>query len=396
MTDLSNPSTHSRQRKNAPINLTDAVAASKPPGEYQDEKQPALRLYVSPKGVRTWTLYKWSKARNQAVRKRLGSLSAMNVKNARMEAARLSLELEKGADLRKPGKVVEGTLEGVLNAYTVEAKQKGAKQWNWAEMAINRSFPDWLKKPLSAITFAKLDERYREIAFGTEGMAKRGKGAAAMSVQALRTIFAYAIKKDIYTGKNVAQLIEMESAQPRQRVMKGDEQERIMEALRSTQFRPYVYPFFRLLMLTGVRWSNLAAARWDEIDLANSLWVIPKDKSKAGHEMRLHLRAEAVELFDGQKGQDAVWVFPSPNGAACGHLVDPMLSWKAVLKLAGVTERLTPHDLRRSFGSILLEQGVPMPAVSKMLGHSNVATTEKHYGVYSEKFIKDALERVKG
>ncbi|WP_440531646.1 tyrosine-type recombinase/integrase [Variovorax sp. YR566] len=400
MTQLPTPSSHSRARKNAPINFTDATASTKAPGEYQDAKQPALRLYVSPKGARTWTLYKWSGARNQAVRKKIGNVTSMNVKVARQEAARLALELEKGADLRRSNKVVEGTLESVVKAYTVEAKQKGARQWYWAERHINRSFSDWLKLPLSKITFAKLDERYREIAFGTGEKPKRGKGAASMSIQALRTVYAYAIKKDMYEGKNVAQLIEVEAAKPRQRVMVGDEQARIMEALRSPQFRPHVYPFFRLLMLTGVRWSNLAAARWENIDLKNRTWIIPAEKSKAGHVMELHLREEAVELFEGQKGQSDEWVFPSPNGAMRDgkrtHLIDPMLSWKAVLKLAGITERLTPHDLRRSFGSILLEQGVPMPAVSKMLGHSNVATTEKHYGVYSPKYLREQLDRVRG
>lgn len=38
----------------------------------------------------------------------------------------------------------------------------------------------------------------------------------------------------------------------------------------SPEFCPYVYPLFHSLMLTGVRWSNLAAARWDENDLATA------------------------------------------------------------------------------------------------------------------------------
>lgn len=389
-------------KKREPWDITDAESKTLAPGEYQDKKQPALRLYVSEKGKRTWGLYKWSKARNQPVRMKVADVANMNVKNARIEAAKLALALDGGADLRKKPKVKEDSLEAILTAYTVEAKQKKKKQWEWAEKAIRLSFEGWLPLPLSSITKAMLEARHNLIAYGTDTVKPRGTAAAGKAVQALRTIYSYAEKQEIFAGRNVAKLIETVSSEPRQRVMQGDEQARIMEALRSPQFRPYVYPFFRLLMLTGVRWSNLAAARWDNIDLKTSSWVIPAEKSKAGHEMRIHLRAEAVELLEGQKERhpDSPWVFPSPNGAMRDgkptHLIDPMLSWKAVLKLAGITERLTPHDLRRSFGSILLEEGVPMPAVSKMLGHRNVATTERHYGVYTDKYLRDALDRVKG
>jgi hypothetical protein len=60
----------------------------------------------------------------------------------------------------------------------------------------------------------------------------------------------------------------MASAGYRQHVMKGDDQERIMAVLKYPEFCLYVYPFFHSLMLTGARWSNVAAAHWDENDLA--------------------------------------------------------------------------------------------------------------------------------
>ena len=37
------------------------------------------------------------------------------------------------------------------------------------------------------------------------------------------------------------------------------------------------------------------------------------------------------------------------------------------------------HDLRRTFGYNLIKQGRPIYEVSKLLGHSSVVTTEKHY-----------------
>jgi integrase len=42
-------------------------------------------------------------------------------------------------------------------------------------------------------------------------------------------------------------------------------------------------------------------------------------------------------------------------------------------------EGVRPHDCRHSYGSILLDKGVPLPAVSQLLGHSNVTTTARVY-----------------
>jgi len=54
------------------------------------------------------------------------------------------------------------------------------------------------------------------------------------------------------------------------------------------------------------------------------------------------------------------------------------LTWSRNRKRLGLKDARM-HDLRRTFGYNLIKQGRPIYTVSKLLGHSSVVTTEKHY-----------------
>lgn len=67
------------------------------------------------------------------------------------------------------------------------------------------------------------------------------------------------------------------------------------------------------------------------------------------------------------------------------HLTSSGLTDSAIYKLlrkrnaeAGISERLTPHDLRRSFATELFRAKVPGSTVQRMMGHSNLSTTARY------------------
>ena len=83
------------------------------------------------------------------------------------------------------------------------------------------------------------------------------------------------------------------------------------------------------------------------------------------------------------------------NGVIRLQYVSPQLIYRVVLKRhteAGV-ETFTPHDLRRSHISDLLDEGVDLATVSRQVGHSSVQTTAR-YDRRTERALKDAAERV--
>jgi integrase len=62
---------------------------------------------------------------------------------------------------------------------------------------------------------------------------------------------------------------------------------------------------------------------------------------------------------------------------------------------AGI-EHCTPHDLRRTAGSWLLQAGLPIEVVSSMLGHSDIRTTREVYTHWNVEWLRSAADALAG
>ncbi|RYH67712.1 MAG: site-specific integrase [Alcaligenaceae bacterium] len=363
--------------------LTAANVLTLPPGEYQDAEKKYLYLYVSALH-RSFGYYRWDPLKKQPIRKALGKLPDVSLDAARKaaETYREKLAIEGGR--AKPA--TEPKIKALLDDYTIKLKTEKKKQWFWAEDIFNRVYSDWYERPLSTLTRVMIEDRQREIS------NERGAQAATRALKALRALFNYAEKREVYAGKNTAKLVDLVESEPRLRVLSAAEKARFLDALNTPEFTTtYVSDFFRLLLLTGVRWGNLCAADWSEFDLENNLWTIPAAKSKSGYAMEIGLRPEAVEIFQRRIGLNPQWVFPSPKKSSVGHLVEPSFAFARVLEMAEIKAHTTVHDLRRSFGSELVNKNVSLSIVAKALGHRTIQTTQKHYGHVNNDAVMAAL-----
>ena len=76
-----------------------------------------------------------------------------------------------------------------------------------------------------------------------------------------------------------------------------------------------------------------------------------------------------------------------------GKRVDRILVWRQVkeyAKKAGIVKNISPHTLRHSFATHLLDHGADLRIIQEMLGHSNIATTDRYTHV-SQKHLKEAF-----
>jgi integrase len=75
------------------------------------------------------------------------------------------------------------------------------------------------------------------------------------------------------------------------------------------------------------------------------------------------------------------WLFPTRNGNPTAHESFWRWGWKPTLRKADLPESLTFYRLRHGAASLLLNQNVPVPVVSRYLGHANPSITMKVYAL---------------
>ncbi len=153
----------------------------------------------------------------------------------------------------------------------------------------------------------------------------------------------------------------------------------------------------RLLILTGARRMEVLAAKWDQFDLQEGVWVKPSAHTKQKREHRVPLNAPALQLLtemrsatEGENTAENEFVFPA--GGDNNHLTEIRKGWEMVCEEAGITG-CRVHDLRHTFASILASSGHSLPIIGQLLGHTHQATTNRYAHLYDDP-LREATNRV--
>lgn len=147
-----------------------------------------------------------------------------------------------------------------------------------------------------------------------------------------------------------------------------------------------------LLYGSGLRRSEVLALRPKDIDSKRMLVRVNQGK---GNKDRFTILSATVlkELRKYYKRyQPQSFLFESPNGGAYSSTSVVKIVSRAAIK-AGIDRRVTPHMLRHSFATHLLDKGTDLRKIQVLLGHNSSKTTEiyTHVAEYSFKDIDDLL-----
>ena len=167
------------------------------------------------------------------------------------------------------------------------------------------------------------------------------------------------------------------------------------------QSEPDVFPIFLTFFTTGMRFGEVAALTWDQIDFVRDVIVVDRaayqgnvdiPKGVAAREVPMHPETKKTLLQYRQlrhlKGD---LVFP---GRLATHIMDheffgPM---KRIRRSAGLP-KITFHDMRHSYASQLVMRGVSLYIVQKLLGHKHIETTMR-YAHLSPEAKDDAVQKL--
>ena len=152
-----------------------------------------------------------------------------------------------------------------------------------------------------------------------------------------------------------------------------------------------VYELYYLDLATGLRRGELLGLKWTDVDLDRGVLKIQRAISRQNGKVveaplktknayrTLPLSADAIDVTKMQKCKvgNSEWVFPSPTGGPMSP--DSVLHMlQRVLKRAGLP-RIRFHDLRHTFATMALQNGVDVKTVSSMLGHYSAGFTLDTY-----------------
>lgn len=197
--------------------------------------------------------------------------------------------------------------------------------------------------------------------------------------------FNLAIKWEI-TGvtKNPVQGVERLKANNKiERFLGADEAIRLLQSIRESP-NPMLQYFVPLALLTGARKRELLDAKWEDFDFDRRVWRIPMTKSGRPRHVPLTdetigvlqtLKARLPELMAQKDLMENPWVLPNPKTGKPFQSI--FNSWYSARCRAGVAD-LRVHDLRHSFASALVNQGIPIYDIQKLLGHQDIKTTERY------------------
>ena len=145
-----------------------------------------------------------------------------------------------------------------------------------------------------------------------------------------------------------------------------------------------------VLYATGLRVSELVGLKISNVNLeAGYVRMV----GKGSKERMVPMGSKALEtlkeyLFEGRprlaKNRSSTYLFLNSRGG-------PMTRqgfWKIIKKYgrrAGIKNEITPHKLRHSFASHLLEGGADLRSVQVMLGHADISTTQIYTHITGER-----------
>lgn len=167
-------------------------------------------------------------------------------------------------------------------------------------------------------------------------------------------------------------------------------------------------PMFYLELVSGLRKGKLVALRWDNLDAKNRTISVSKQyirnpngevalsRPKTETSIRrVSIPQEAVDLLiqEHDKHPDSPYLSPSP---ATGEMYYPdsvVNLHKKILKDAGLPH-IRFHDLRHTFATLALQNGVDVKTVSSMLGHYDAGFTLRTYTHTTRQMQDDAAEKM--
>jgi integrase len=339
--------------------------------DYFDTEQRGFMLEVRCSGGKTF-YQRYTDDRGRERQYKIGPADALTLDQARKKARIVLAQALLGDDpqaKRRELREIPTLAELVRDRYLPHVKAY-KRSWRTDETVFRvHILPLLGSMPLDQITgdaVADVVQRMRDKGYAS--------GTTNRVLILIRFIFNLArkwkipgVRENPTVGLNTAPDVQ------RDRFLTAEETKRLIASINIDENRSAAQTIM-MLLLTGARRNEISHAKWDYVDWERRTLLVPVSKSGKPRVIALNGRAMALLRSISRQG-DNPYIFPSPlTGRPCPSLHFP---WTRIKERA-ILDDLRLHDLRHSFASFLVNEGVSLYVVQGLLGHTQPRTTQRY------------------
>ena len=313
---------------------------------------------------------------------KIGRFGDISFDQARKAAHRLRSEVVLGgcpAERKAEKKAVP--LYAELAAQHLAQAKTYQRSYDTTEMYMRRHIlPRWGKTRLTDIQSQVVSAWLAE---------KAEEGLAPATVEKIRVIFSRSFelaRQWKMAGAEINPIRDVPRrrfSNARERFLTTKEVERLFKALDASD-SPQLKNIVMLLLLTGARKTELLTAEWRHVDLERRAWFIPT--TKTGKPRYVPLSQAAVDVIEAlPRWEGCPWLLPNPSTHR--PYTDLKHPWENARAAAGLGD-LRIHDLRHSAASFMINAGVDLFAVGKILGHADHQSTMRYSHLANDTLMK--------
>ncbi|WP_170326245.1 site-specific integrase [Ruegeria arenilitoris] len=349
-----------------------------------DRDMRGFGLRVYPSGKKTYLVQYRAGRRTRRIT--IGQHGVLTAEEARTQAKQLLGDVARGSDpsADKQAKRRAPTVAGLCDRFLEEYVDQHCKPTTARDYhSVIRRF---IRPKLGPIPIAEVT-RADVVAFhhGLRETPYQANRAAAMLSKLFNLAEDWGLRQP---GSNPARRIKKFREEEKKRYLSDVEQIRLgevlTEALEDGTETVYVVSALLLLIYTGCRLSEILTLRWDYVTSHH----LELPDSKTGRR-RIPLPREAYDILmelPRQPGNPYVIL----GGSDTGPLNNLQKPWRRIRKTAGL-EDVRIHDLRHTYASVAMKDGIDPFTLKEIMGHKNLTTTLRYAHL-----ADDAVQRAAG
>ncbi len=352
-----------------------------------DTEVTGLKLRVSPNGRKRFIAVGKVRKSKKVRTKTLGDANIISLDDARIAARQFLTQLQSGIDANELDALqkIEAskkalTLNDALNNYVTDRQLKPKTVASY-HYEIPKYCKLFLFKNVCNITENEICEWYLE--------NKHRPTSIDKAFRSLRAIFEYLLSTKVISHNPCTAVTARKlryKIKPRTRRIETYDLTKFMDAwlylLQKGRIGTLQGDFVLWLLMTGCRLNEARTIRWSDLDIEQLAVTIIDTKNNHPHVLPLTpLMNDLLDRrkFDNPSANPYIFVAKKGKGYSDSkHLIDCRKTLDKITTTANIPQ-IRPHDLRRTFTTILDELDVSESNIKALLNHNDGTVTRKHY-----------------